>query len=380
MATPERRRLGLRVVLLGAAGLLLAGAFALFATAPRPEVVEPTGARPMRVDTLQVQAEAVRPRARLAGVLEPRRDVELFSETRGRILAVGAEELDRVSEGQVLLQVDPTLARISVERAEASLARTRSELELARLNLERRRSLVEREVASEAQLDAAENAERIAAAALREARAQRDEARDQLAKKTLAAPFDGVLRQFPVEVGEYVREGQQVGEILDLSAVRISAGLSDRQIVAVSAGAPARVDVEAFPGEAFAGSVLRVGSASDPGTKKFPVEVEVPNPDTRLLPGMVARVNLDLGSAELATLIPRDATVDEFGLRFVFLIETKGAGSVVRRQRIEVRDMPFRPGVFAVLQGLTPGDRIAITGIRQLRDGAAVEPRPGAGS
>jgi hypothetical protein len=59
MATPERRRLGLRVVLLGAAGLLLAGAFALFATAPRPEVVEPTGARPMRVDTLQVQAEAV---------------------------------------------------------------------------------------------------------------------------------------------------------------------------------------------------------------------------------------------------------------------------------------------------------------------------------
>ncbi len=380
MATSERRRPGLRVMLLGAAGLLLAGAFALFATAPSPELVEPTGAPPIRVDTLQVQAEAVRSRARLAGVLEPRRDVELFSETHGRILAVGAEELDRVSEGLVLLQVDPTLASVSVERAEASLARTRSELELARLNLERRRSLVEREVASEAQLDAAENAERIAAAALREARAQRDEALDQLAKKTLVAPFDGVLRQFPVEVGEYVREGQQVGEILDLSAVRISVGLSDRQIVAVSSGAPVPVDVEAFPGEVFTGSVLRVGSASDPGTKKFPVEVEVPNPDIRLLPGMVARVNLDLGSAEPATLIPRDATVDEFGLRFVFLVETNGTGSVARRQRVEVRDVPFQPGVFEVVQGLNPGDRIAVSGIRQLREGAVVESRPGDGS
>jgi membrane fusion protein (multidrug efflux system) len=367
-------------MLLGAAGLLLAGAFALFATAPRPEVVEPKGAPPLRVDTLRVAAEAVRPRARLAGVLEPRRDVELFSETRGRILAVGAEELDSVSEAHVLLEVDPTLARIAVERAEASLARTRSELELARLNLERRRSLVEREVASEAQLDAAENAERIAAAALREARAQRDEARDQLAKKTLAAPFDGVLREFPVEVGEYVREGQRVGEILDLSAVRISVGLSDRQIVAVAAGAPVQVDVEVFPGEAFSGSVLRVGSASDPQTKKFPVEVEVPNADGRLLPGMVARVSLDLGSEQPLTLIPREAALDEFGLRFVFLVEASGVGSVARRQRVEVRDVPFRPGVFEVVEGLTPGDRIATTGIRQLRDGAAVEPRAGGGS
>ncbi len=374
MATAERGRLGLRAIMLGAAALLLAGAFALFGTAPRPEPPEAVGTPPLRVEVHTVEARPMRPRARLAGVLEARRDVEIFSETHGRLLEAGAEEMDSVREGAVLLRVDPTLARASVERAEAALARTESQLELARINLERRRSLVERQVSSESQLDVDENAQRIAAAALREARAQRDEARDQLSKKTIVAPFDGVLRSFPVEVGEYVREGQRLGEILDLSAVRISVGLTDTEVVSLAPGAPAEVEVEAFPGERFAGRVLRVGRASDAETKKFPVEVEIPNGDGRLLPGMVARVNLDLGVEEPVVLIPREATIDEFGLRFVFLVESNGAGAVARRRQVQVRDVPFRPGLLRVTEGLAAGDRIATSGIRQLADGTPVAP------
>lgn len=376
MALTDGRGPRARAVLLGVTGLLLLGAVVLFASAPSPEVSEPRGTPPLEVDTHRVQAKPMRPRARLAGVLEPRRDVELFSETRGRLLQVGAEELDRVAEGQLLLEVDPTLARAALERAEAAVERTSSELQLARLNLERRQSLTERQVASESQLDTAENAQRIAAAALRAAYAERDEARYQLAKKTLVAPFEGVLRSFPVEAGEYVHEGQRVGELLDLSAVRIHVGLSDRQVVMLAAGAPATVDVEAFPGESFDGVVLRVGRAADRNTKKFPVEVEVLNVAGQLLPGMVARVNLDLGREEPVTVIPREASVDEFGLRFVFLVEANDSGSAVRRQRIQVRDVPFRPGLLEVVSGLAPGDQIATTGLRQLRDGVVVHPRP----
>lgn len=373
MTTVERRPRGLRVILFGVAAALLVGAFLLFGTAPKPEPPQAVGTPPMQVDTYTVETHPMRPRARLAGVLEARRDVELFSETHGRLLEAGAEEMDAVREGQVLLRVDPTLAAAGVERAEAALARTESQLELARINLERRRSLVDRHVSSESQLDVDENAERIAAASLREARAQRDEARDQLAKKTIFAPFDGVLRTFPVEVGEYVREGQRVGEILDLLAVRINVGLTDTEVVSIAAGAPAQVTVEAYPGELFEGTVLRVGRAADSDTKKFPVEVEVANADGRLLPGMVARVELDLGAETPTTMIPREATVDEFGLRFVFLVEADGQGAVARRQRIEVREVPFRPGLFQVTDGLVAGDRIATTGIRQLQDGAQVE-------
>ena len=112
----------------------------------------------------------------------------------------------------------------------------------------------------------------------------------------------------------------------------MTVGVSDRQVVAVRPGAEVEVDVEALPGEPFAGRVLRVGSATDSDTRKFPVEVEVENPDWRLLPGMVAR-----------------------------------------RRRIQVRDVAFQPGVLQVDAGLEAGEMIATTGMRQLSDGASVE-------
>jgi membrane fusion protein (multidrug efflux system) len=273
------------------------------------------------------------------------------------------------------VRVDPTLARAALERAEAAVARSRSELELAQLNLERRRSLVAREVSSEADLDTAENAERIAAAAVRESRAMRDEARDQLAKKVIRAPFEGVLRTFSVEVGEYVQDGQQIAELLDLATVRMTVGVTDTQIVSIDPRTPVHVAVEALPGERFEGRVLRVGAATDPETRKFPVEIEVPNPGERLLPGMVARVTLELGDEEPVLLVPRDATVDEFGLRFVYVLEPDGSGMVARRRRVRVRDVAFEPGVLQVDDGLEPGETIALSGMRQLSDGAPVDVR-----
>ena len=206
----------------------------------------------------------------------------------------------------------------------------------------------------------------------------RDEARDQLSKKVIRAPFEGVLRTFSVEVGEYVRDGQQLAELLDLATVRMTVGVSDRQIVSIRRGAPVEVDVEALPGERFAGTVLRVGSATDADTRKFPVEVEVANPDERLLPGMVARVTLDLGDERPVLLVPRDATVDEFALRFVYVLEPDGSDTVARRRNVRLRDVAFQPGVLQVDDGLESGETIAVTGMRQLSSGAVVEVRDGA--
>ena len=69
---------------------------------------------------------------------------------------------------------------------------------------------------------------------------------------------------------------------------RTSIGLSDQEVVAVRAGQGAQVSVAAYPDREFKGRILRVGAASDPSHKKFPVEIEIPNPERRLLPGMLA--------------------------------------------------------------------------------------------
>jgi membrane fusion protein (multidrug efflux system) len=372
MAEPRSR---LRSVLIGLALALFATGLLLFWTAPDPERVGPAGeAVALRaVKTQRVRAVPIRSRAAVAGVLEARRSVQLFAETHGAVIQVGAEALDRVEAGQLLLAVDPFQAEVAVEHAVATLARADSELALARSNLERRRSLAQRSVASDADLEDAENAEKVAAAALRQSRADLERARDDLEKKTIVAPFAGVLRSFQVEQGEYVREGQELGELLDLETARVVIGLSDRQIVMVGSGQPVEVAVEAYPGESFAGRILRVGAASDPSSRKFPVEVELPNPEGRLLPGMVASVAFDLGAEQPRTLIPREASVEEFGLRFVWVIEREGEALVARRRRVDVRALPFHPAEFELLSGVAEGEEIALTATRQLREGERVK-------
>ena len=362
----------LRAGLLVGSGLLLLGGFALFASAPDPDEAVAVEETLRAVDTHRVEAVRLQARAELSGVVDARRSVRLFAETRGPVLEVGAEALDRVVEGQLLVRIDPLDAEVAVERARADVARSESELALAGSELERQRSLRKRGVSSDADLEAAENARKVAAAVLRQARAELKRARDDLAKKTVSAPFAGVLRSFGVEAGEYVQPGQEIGELLDLATARASIGVSDREVVTVRPGQGAELRVEAFPGEVFRGQVLRVAGAFDRETRKFPVEVEVPNPGGRLLPGMVGTVALDLGEGPPRLLIPRESAVDEFGLRFVWMVEPNGDGLAAYRRRVLVRGIPFHPSEFEVVEGLEAGDEIAVTAVRQLREGERV--------
>ena len=373
MSEPRSPRSLLPLVFVGLAIALVALGVLLRRTAPEPEARLATGAQPISVSTLRVTEREIRPRTQVAGLLEEQRRVGLFAEVSGKVLEIGADELDRVEVGQLLVRIDPLVSEVGVARAEAALARAKSELALARANRKRQGRLAGSAVASESALDTASNAERVAEAALREASAVLDEARDRLEKTEVRAPFSGVLRSFPVEAGEYVQPGEKIGEILDTSRLRVTVGLSDREVVAVASGLPARVVAAARPGEAFPGEVTRVGAAADLQTRKFPVQVEIENSEGRLLPGMVVRIDLELAGSEPRRLVPRDAIAGEFGLHFGYVLEPDvDGGLVVRRRRVEVRDVPFLPTELDVVAGLRVGEEIAVTSLRQLRDGTPV--------
>ena len=383
----DRRRAGSvspRVAMFLVAGVLTVVGAVLFATAPDPggDVDATVSAASAAVEVLPVEihADPIERLVRKDAVIEARRRLELISETRGRVVALGADELDPVTAGQELVRIDPTLAESAVERAEAAVARAESELDLAERNLERWGKLAERDAGSLSRRDDAVNAERVARANMRDARAQRLEARDQLAKKTIVAPFAGVLRSLPVEVGEVLQEGKTLGELLDVSTARLVVGLADSEIALVNVGKDAEVEVAALPGERLAGKVLRVGAAADELTRKFPVEVELANPEGRLLPGMIAAVFLRLGASAPAKLIPRETTVELHGLHFVYVLErSDGDGThVARRRQVEVRPVPFRPADYEVVTGLETGERIAGSRVRDLRDGDLVRLTGGA--
>ena len=369
------RRLSLRTTLATAAILLVATGVLLRLTAPKPIPVAAAPDAGTPIETLVVAPAALERRVGISGLVQASKRVELFAEQAGRVLEVGAEELDRVSAGQLLMRVDPLPGDVEVARAEATLAQASSDLDLANAELARSQKLATSQISSASDLERRQNTQQVALAVKRAAQASLRAARDRLSQRTLLAPFDGVLRTFDCEVGEYVSPGQRIGELLDVSRVRVSIGLRDRDVIAVRPGMRAEVRVDARGGEVHAGTVLRVAAAADSATRKFPVQLEIENGEGSLMPGMVARVELELGSQSQAILLPKEAVLDDFGLPFVYVVHAEpGVASVVRRRRVTVQEVPFQPSTLAITQGLSSGERIAVTSLRQLRDGSHVAP------
>jgi len=380
------------LVVLSLAAAALLGAVVMFWTSPdavarrqREEAVTATegeGRAPAAAEApaeslLAVEAHVARREvdsvtAELSAVLEPIRSVVVAAEVGGRVVAVKAEEHSRVETGAVLIEIERTFLEASVERARAQLLRAEAALGLAETELERQRGLAEREVASEAQLDRATIQERASYAALLDARAALSDARTRLEKAVITAPFAGVVNSLDLEPGAYLQPGQAVVELLDLSEIEVEFGVTDREVVAIQVGDPVSLEVDVFPDEWFSGTVAQVGRAVDERTRKYPVQAHVPNPAARLFAGMLGRVRFSVGDSSPAIWIPRRALQHEFELDYVYVLEGDPSTPTVRRRRVKTRPVPFRPDLIEVLDGLEDGERVAVSGVRELREGQRV--------
>ncbi|UCE87270.1 MAG: efflux RND transporter periplasmic adaptor subunit [Deltaproteobacteria bacterium] len=379
------------LVLCVAAGVLALGAWLLH-TSPaarlerekatlRTDVGDgPARAAPpvVSVDGFLARAVDARLVAEVSGVLEPVRSVVKGAELAGAVVEVAVEENARVEAGDLLVRLDPALAEAAVERARAATRQAEAAERLARAELRRQQNLSRGGVNSAAELDRAETEARRTAARVAEARAQLLDAETRLAKTRIEAPFAGVVHQFDLEPGAYLQPGQPVAEIVDLSEIEIEVGVSDRQILALEDGAPVRVAVDVYPGEWFEGRILRRGRAPDAATKQYAVPVRIANSDERLLPGMLGRVRFELGDARPTLRVPRRAVLREFELDYVYTLEPvdgEDGVALVRRRLVQTRPVPFRPDLVEVRSGLESGRQIAISGLRELREGLRVRVR-----
>lgn len=379
------RRPPLRLVVLAVAGLSFLGALIFFYTSPRAVArrarvaleEEPGGAAPAEPG-VQVMAQVVRLSAEAAtvevtGLIEPVRSVVVAAEVEGRVLEVPVEEHSRVQAGEVLLRVDPVFLRVAAQRAEAAVERARAVHKLARLEMQRQRGLARGEVVSAADLDRAQSEDRSTHAALLEARAALEDAQARLERAEVRAPFAAVVHRLELEPGAYLRPGSEVAQLVDLSTVEVGIEVTDRQVVALQVGQPVWVEVPVYAGERFEGTIAALGRAAQEGTRKYPVTVRLPNPDEKLLPGMVTTAHLRLAAAAPSLKIPREAVRREFEIEYVFVLEPDESGRArARRRRVVTRSVPFAPETVEIVSGLRDGERVAVSGVRELRDGVLV--------
>jgi RND family efflux transporter MFP subunit len=281
---------------------------------------------------------------------------------------VRGQRIARIEDFELVEQIKQQEAGQEVARA--TIRQREADLALAKTNLDRARSLFEREIQSKQILDDNESRYLSAQAQLDLAKAQAlqskarlDELQINLGNTIITSPVTGFISRRLADPGASVGQNAPVVEVVDISRVRLIANVVEKDLKQLQAGDVTRVEVDAFPGETFTGRIARVSPVLDPQTRTAPIEVEIPNPTSRLKPGMYARVGITLDTQEDALVIPANALVDLGGRRGVFV--PLGGAAVFRMVQVGTEQQD----IVEVLGGLTEGAEVITTGSGSLRDG-----------
>lgn len=309
-------------------------------------VTAPPRSRQTRVETATLEPSTAALRVTVPGEVEAARDAQLAAPMGGFIERVSVKVGQAVEKGEALVFVDTAT---HIARKNQALV----DLKAAEVELARARKLGDSIPGQE--LDAREYDVARAKAALRVARVA--------ASRTIVrAPFSGTVVSVDAERGEVAPAGAPLVRVVTLDPMEVSVSLSDRDVVALKPGMPAKVVLDARSGS-IDGKLVRIAKAADLDTRAFEAVVEVPNPNHQLLPGMIATVSLGRSVSEGKIVISQDwlvTGIDKVGV----YVNAKG----VARWR-DVKLGPVVRNQVIVEQGLSGGDEVVVTGHRELSDG-----------
>jgi len=333
---------------------------------------------PMTVEVGTATKGDITAQLNIVGNLIGATTVDVVPRTAGRVVSVNVKLGDRVSRGQLIAKIEDQEINEQVKQAEAShqvaqatIRQRDADLKFAQINLERSQNLFQRQLLPRQSLDDAEARQSSAAAQLDLARAQFSQASARLEELRIAqgntnivSPVNGFVAKRNVDPGAWASPQTPVVSVVDISSVRLVANVVERDLRLVNAGDPALVEVDAFPGESFKGSIARVAPVLDPATRTAEIEIEVPNSTFRLKPGMYARMTVTIDSRSGATLVPKVAVVDYEGKRGVFTMTGDNKAKFVPLE-IGIED----PAQVEARNGVTIGDTVVTSGATSLREG-----------
>ncbi len=256
------------------------------------------------------------------GMITPKTDVKISAYVPAKIVRLPVKEGDRVSQGQLLVQLDDTEYRAAASQANAELASTKASLEQAQLTYDRQKELFEKKLTSREQYDMAKTELDLAKARHQQAVANLDRARYSLSKTTMTSPMEGLVTALNAEVGEIVmigtmnNPGTVIMTISDMSEIEAEVEVDEIDVAEVKLGQEAEISIDAFPDTTFRGRVNEIGHTarvSGLGTQdqvtNFLVKVTLLDDVSAIRPGMSASVDITTNSRTDVLNVPIQAVV-----------------------------------------------------------------------
>jgi RND family efflux transporter MFP subunit len=339
--------------------LFCATAWACAATA-----VLAQGPPPARVVVGEVREGLLAPTSEFKGTVYFKEVSELATEVGGKVLEVRFEEGSRVSEGDVLVRLDAVLLQAELRAAQAAFQQGEAQLAQEQARLERTEPLLRDRVTTPQVFDDVRYTVESFRHQVAARSAEVERIQEELKRKTIRAPFDGIVVARQTEVGEWKQEGDAIAVIAREDLFDVVVNIPQEHLNWVQTGDEVTMEIQGRP---IVGAVAAVVPRGDVATRTFPVKVRVTD-QPWLLEGMSALVGMPAGSETACLLVPRDAVLLQQGENLVYYAENNAA---VRLPVSVVGYDGQEAGIHA--DGLETGTQIIVKGHERLRDGQAIE-------
>ncbi len=315
----------------------------------------PGGGRGQSVSEAVVGTRSFTDEIRVLGVARGRRSVNITSSTSELITRVLFTDGQRVAAGTPLVE-------LQAREEDAGIIEARAQVAQAQRQYDRYKTLADRGIAPRVTAEDAETGLETAQAALNAAQARRGD-------RMIRAPFAGVLGLSSVTPGTLVSPGGVITTLDDIAVVRVDFPVPERYLGVLRAGTPIRASIDAYGDEVFGGRIALIDTRINEQTRAVTARAEIPNPGSRIRPGMAVRVAVEQGQ-RTSPAAPEAAVQYEGDGAFVYRIARGDRGSTA--QRVEVETGSVEGGFVEILSGLNVGDRIVGSGLNRIQPGAPV--------
>lgn len=324
------------------------------------------------VEVVSPKASADADEIALPGSTSAFNDTPIYARTSGYVKHWYVDIGTRVKKGQLLATIETPELDQQLQQARADLENAEANLQLAKITAARWQHLLETDSVSHQETDQAVSDLHSKQALVNSGKANVERLEQLQAFERVTAPFDGVVTARNTDIGALVQAGDNSGpkELFHMAAIqtlRVYVAVPEIYAAFVKNGEPAKLTLDAFPGETLTGTIVRNADAIDATSRTLNVEVDVPNPTGRLLPGAYAFVHLRVPPHPGSVAIPSNA--------LLFRAEGLRVG-VVRNGHVELTPIVIGQdygSTVEVISGLSPRDTVVVNPSDSLANGAAVQ-------
>jgi membrane fusion protein (multidrug efflux system) len=289
------------------------------------------------------------------GVAEALQGVDISGSESGNVVEILFDSGTKVQAGQPLVRLDSS-------KEDADLKATLAQIPAAKTDLERKRKLVKTGAVGQSDVDDAQSKYDSLVA-------QSGSLKATIARRTLKAPFGGILGIRKVNLGQYLQPGDQIANLQDLSIMRMRFLVAQKDYGKIKLDQPIEARFDAYPGEVFKGRISTIEPSVKYQSGIIPIQAQIPNTEEKLLPGMYASLDVLLPGHTKKIVVPASAVAFNLYGETVYVIDQ--TSDTVRQVTVETG--ATRNNTVVVEQGLKAGDLVVVAGQLKLSNGSKVK-------